>query len=74
MIGKLMSEEEVNAALVLALSGTLVALVANGPGPVSLGWMASRALTNPIPKGAFATPRSGFAPAGRRVRRDADAR
>ena len=31
MIGKLFGKE-VNAALVLALSGTVVALVANGPG------------------------------------------
>ncbi len=58
MIGKLMSKEEVNAALVLALSGTIMVLVANGPGPVSLGRMVSGALSNPVPKGAAGTRRS----------------
>jgi hypothetical protein len=47
MIGK----EGVNAALVLALSGTIVALVVNGPGPLSLGRIVSGALSNPIPEG-----------------------
>ncbi len=45
MIGKLPSKEEVHAALVLALSGAVMALVANGPGPVSLGRMVSGALS-----------------------------
>ncbi len=49
MIGKLFGEE-VNAALVLALSGTLVALVANGPGRVSLQQVASGVLSNPVPR------------------------
>jgi len=65
MIGKLMSKEEVNTALVIALSGTIVALVANGPGVVSFGRMASGALSNPIPKGAVAIRRSSTAPAPR---------
>ena len=39
MIGKLLGKEEVNAALVLALSGAVMVLVANGPGPASLGRM-----------------------------------
>jgi hypothetical protein len=48
MIGKLFGRE-VNAALVLALSGTVVALVANGPGRVSLKQIASGVLSNPVP-------------------------
>ena len=67
MIGKLMrSKEEVYAALVLALSGTIVALVANGPGPVSLGRIVSGVLSNPVPKGAVGTRRSSSIPAPRR--------
>jgi hypothetical protein len=49
MIGKLFGGE-VNAALVLALSGTVVALVANGPGRVSLKQIASGVLSNPVPR------------------------
>ena len=49
MIGKLFGKE-VNAALVLALSGTVVALVANGPGRVSLKQVASGVLSNPVPR------------------------
>jgi len=49
MIGKLFGTE-VNAALVLALSGAVVALVANGPGRVSLKQLASGVLSNPVPR------------------------
>jgi hypothetical protein len=49
MVGNLLRREEASAALVLALSGTVVVLVANGPGPVSLKRVASRALSNPVP-------------------------
>ena len=35
MIGNLLGTEEVNAAMVLFLSGAVTVLVANGPGPVS---------------------------------------
>jgi hypothetical protein len=49
MIGKLFGTQ-VNAALVLALSGTVVALVANGPGRVSLKQVASGILSNPVPR------------------------
>lgn len=59
MIGKLLGkEEEVNAALVLALSGALMVLVAKGDGPLSLGRVVARVLPNPVPKGAAGT-RSG---------------
>lgn len=49
MIGKLFGKE-VNAALVLALSGTLATMVANGPGRVSLKQLASGVLSNPVPR------------------------
>ena len=49
MIGKLFGKE-VNAALVLALSGTLATMVSNGPGRVSLKQLASGVLSNPVPR------------------------
>ncbi len=49
MIGKLFGGE-VNAALVLALSGTVVALIAKGPGRLSLEQVASGVLSNPVPR------------------------
>ena len=52
MIGNLLGDEEINAALVLVLSGAVTVLVANGPGPVSLGRLVSGALSNPVPGGA----------------------
>lgn len=55
MIGKLPSKEEVNAALVLALSGALMVLVAKGDGPLSLGRVVAGVLSNPVPKGAAGT-------------------
>ncbi len=50
MIGKLMTSGEANTVLVVALSGTIAALVANGPGRASLGRVLSGALSNPIPR------------------------
>lgn len=44
MFGK----EEIDAALVLILSGALMVQVAWGDGSLSLGRMASRVLSNPI--------------------------
>jgi hypothetical protein len=49
MIGKLMPREETSSALILALSGTIVALKTNGPGAVSLKRVASVTLSNPVP-------------------------
>lgn len=49
MIGKLIGNEGVNAAVVIALSGAVMALVAKGNGPLSLGRVVSGALSNPIP-------------------------
>ena len=58
MIGRLLGNEEVDAALVLGLSGAVMVLVANGPGPVSLGRVVSGALSNPVPGGAAGAHRS----------------
>ena len=49
MIGKLISSEA-NTVAVVALSGTIAALVASGPGIPSLGRILSGALSNPIPR------------------------
>jgi hypothetical protein len=49
MIGKLMNGGA-NEVLVVALSGTIAVLVANGPGRASLGRVLSAALSNPIPR------------------------
>jgi hypothetical protein len=50
MFGTLLGSENINAALVIALSGTLMALVAKGDGPVSLKRLVSGTLSNPIPR------------------------
>jgi hypothetical protein len=57
MINELFSKEEVNAALVLALSGAVMALVAKGDGPPSLGRVVSGVLSNPVPGVAAVTRR-----------------
>ena len=49
MIGKLLSKEEVNAALVLALSGAVTVLVTKGDGPPSIGRVVCGVLSNPVP-------------------------
>lgn len=49
MLGKLLCREESSAALVLALSGTIMVLVANGGGPLSLKRVVSGELSNPVP-------------------------
>jgi hypothetical protein len=45
MFGKLFSREETTAALVLALSGTVMVLVAKGDGPLSSQRLVSGALS-----------------------------
>ncbi len=59
MIGKPMTNDGANAVLVVALSVTIAAPVANGPGRASLGRILSGCLSNPIPRrepsGIFAT-------------------
>ena len=50
MIGRLLSKEETNAALVVALSGTIMALAAKGQGALSMGRLVSGVLSNPVPR------------------------
>ena len=42
--------EEAMAALVLFSAGQILARVANGPGPLSLGRIARGTLSNPVPR------------------------
>ena len=49
-IGELLGNEGIKAAAVLALSGTLMALVAKGNGPLSLKGIVSGTLSNPAPR------------------------
>jgi hypothetical protein len=49
MIGRLMNGGA-NDVLVVALSGTIAVLVANGPGRASLGRVLSGVLSNPVPR------------------------
>ncbi len=51
-IDKLLNNEGIYAAAVMALSGTLMVMVAKGDGPLSLGRVSSGVLSNPVPKGA----------------------
>jgi hypothetical protein len=62
MIGKLLGKEEVHGALVLALSGAVMALVAKGDGPLSLGRVVSEILSNPVPVAGAATGTHGGVP------------
>ena len=55
-IDKLLSNEGINAAVVMALSGTLMLLVAKGDGPVSLKGLLSGALSNPVPRRGVTAP------------------
>jgi hypothetical protein len=50
MFSKLLGSEEINAALVMALSGTIMVLAAKGDGPVSLKRLVSGTLSNPVPR------------------------
>ena len=50
MFSKLLSNEETNAAAVLALSATVIALVAKGAGPVYTKKRVSRVVANRIPR------------------------
>jgi hypothetical protein len=69
MIGKLTNNEGANAFLVVALSGTIAALAAKGPGRASLGRILSGVLSNPVPW--TGRPPSRFSPAGAPGRRAA---
>lgn len=52
MIGKLIGKEQVSAALSVALAGAIAVLAAKGNGRLSLGRVASGALSNPVPRTA----------------------
>lgn len=63
MIARLMGNEVANAALVLALSGTVAALVSNGPGRVSFERAVSGVLSNPVPRREAPGVGEAFVPA-----------
>jgi hypothetical protein len=68
MIGKLTNNEGANAFLVVALSGTIAALAAKGPGRASLGRVLSGVLSNPVPRTVEPDARASLAGAsGRRA-------
>jgi hypothetical protein len=69
MIGKLMNSEGANAFPVVALSGTIAALAAKGPGRASLGRVLSGVLSNPVPRPG--NPPARVPPAGASGRRAA---
>jgi hypothetical protein len=55
MIRRLLGNEEVGAAVVLALSGAVVVLVSRGAGSPLTGRLLAGVLSNPIPRGAGPT-------------------
>jgi hypothetical protein len=69
MIGKLVGKGEANAALVVALSATVMALAAKGKAPLSLERLRFGVLSNPVPRpvrqadedAASRAPRPGIA-------------
>jgi hypothetical protein len=66
MIGKLTTNEGANAFLVVALSGTIAALAAKGPGRASLGRIPSGVLSNPVPRIGKLDARASLAGASER--------
>ncbi len=60
-IGSLLSNKGINAGAVLALSGTLMVLVAKGDGPLSLKGIVSGTLSNPVPRPEPTSVRNGGA-------------
>lgn len=69
MIGRLMTSEGTSALAVVALSGTIAALAAKGPGRATFGGILSGVLSNPVP-GAV-KPGAALPLAGARGRRAA---
>jgi len=69
MIGKLMTNERAIAFAVVALSGTIAALAAKGPGRATFGGILSGVLSNPVPRAG--KPDAGLPPAGASTRRAA---
>ena len=52
MIGRLMTSEATSALAVVALSGTIAALAAKGPGRATFAGILSGVLSNPVPGAA----------------------
>ena len=52
MIGKLLGRDEVYAAMVLALSGYAMVVVAKGEGPLTFEHVVARVLPDPVAKAA----------------------
>ncbi len=50
MIGRLMTSEATSAMAVVALSGTIAALAAKGPGRATFGSILSGVFSNPVPR------------------------
>ena len=50
MLLKLLSKDEVNAALAVALTGTIAVLVAKGDAPISSARLLNGFLSNPVPR------------------------
>ncbi len=67
MIGKLFANEGANAALVLALCGTIATFVAHGPGRLSFGRALSGVLSNPVPRRLPSGVREGLQVSKRRA-------
>ena len=65
MIGKLLSSEETNAALVTALSATVMVLVAKGDGLLSPERLLARVLPDPVARLAPRVEQSSRAPVSR---------
>jgi hypothetical protein len=65
MIGKVLSSEETNAALVVALSATVMALAAKGDGPLSRERLLERVLPDPVARLAPKVEQSSRIPVSR---------
>ncbi|MDQ5809363.1 MAG: hypothetical protein M3358_01170 [Actinomycetota bacterium] len=65
MIGKLLGRDEIYAALVLALSGYAMVVVAKGEGPLTFEHIVARVLPDPVARAAAGARRSSTAKARR---------
>lgn len=55
MLVKLLVKNEVNAALVVALTGAIAVVVARGDAPLSPARLLAGVLSNPVPRGRLTT-------------------
>ncbi len=65
MIGKLLGRDEVYAAMVLALSGYAMVVVAKGEGPLTYEHIVARVLPDPVARGVESARRFSIAKARR---------